>query len=317
MSISAIIPNFNHAPFLAARIESVLGQTYSNLECIILDDGSLDGSQDIIRSYAEKDKRVRQINFTSNSGNTFVQWNRGVREAKYDLIWIAESDDTADENMLDALLKSIDQDERIVLSFCQSKRVDAEGQVTGSWKDYTDGMTPDIFSQDFILAGTDYINKYLIHKNTIPNASAVLFRKSIYESIGGADEELPTNSDWLTWLKMCCIGHIAFVPEPLNLFRYHKGSVIAKDSISSSMRYREKYSGSMRMKFKQYLKTNGISLTNEAHVINDRFISWERGNEGLYMLGAKKFFTGWAKVLQASFYPVFQTGFIKKAISAK
>ena len=77
--VTVIIPNYNHAKFLPKRIESVLGQTYRDLEIIFLDDASTDNSLEIYERYAG-DTRLRAIFNASNSGSPFKQWQKGLAE---------------------------------------------------------------------------------------------------------------------------------------------------------------------------------------------------------------------------------------------
>ena len=93
--VSVIIPNYNHAPFLKERIDSVLNQTYDNFEVIILDDKSTDNSKEVIANYRGHSKISHIVYNEENSGSTFKQWQKGFSLAKGDYIWIAESDDVA------------------------------------------------------------------------------------------------------------------------------------------------------------------------------------------------------------------------------
>ena len=104
-TVSVIVPNYNHARYLRQRIESVLGQTYQDFEVILLDDCSTDESRSVLGEYA-KDPRVRIEFNEKNSGSTFKQWNKGVRLARGEYIWIAESDDYADTHAGEARFAS-------------------------------------------------------------------------------------------------------------------------------------------------------------------------------------------------------------------
>src|SRR5438034_11203510 len=88
LTVSVIIPNYNHARYLRKRIESVLTQTYQDFEVILLDDCSTDESRSIIGEY-RIDPRVRIELNEQNSGNTFKQWNKGVGLARGTYVWIA------------------------------------------------------------------------------------------------------------------------------------------------------------------------------------------------------------------------------------
>ncbi len=77
-TVSVIVPNYNHAPFLTGRIESILRQTFRDFELIILDDHSSDQSKQIISSYQGNPKVSNIIYNDSNSGSPFRQWNKGI-----------------------------------------------------------------------------------------------------------------------------------------------------------------------------------------------------------------------------------------------
>ena len=93
--VSIIVPNFNHAAFLKRRLDSIFQQTMQDFELIFLDDASTDSSLAVFEDYAHDSRVTRHVN-QDNSGNPFVQWNRGLEMAAGEYIWIAESDDFAD-----------------------------------------------------------------------------------------------------------------------------------------------------------------------------------------------------------------------------
>jgi glycosyltransferase involved in cell wall biosynthesis len=227
-TVSVIIPNYSHAPFLRQRIETVLGQTYQDFEVILLDDCSTDESRAIISEYAN-DPRIRIEFNDKNSGSTFKQWNKGVQLARGEYVWIAESDDYADERLLDELVSRLDSNPNTVFAYCRSGCVSEDGKVEG----FLDSFLRDLHSQkwtaDFWVDGHEECEKYLVHRNTVPSASAVLFRKKIYQQVGGADEKLVFCGDWKTWVSMALAGGgIAYTGEVLNYHRFHAMSVTSK-----------------------------------------------------------------------------------------
>lgn len=226
--VSVIIPNYNHARFLRLRVDSVLRQTFQDFEMILLDDNSTDESQSILASYAGN-PRVR-IEFNAvNSGSTFKQWNKGVRLARGEYVWIAESDDYADERLLEKLVSRLDSEPVAVLCYCRSWRVSGDGELRG----FLDSHLPDLGSEkwadDFCADGEDECRRYLIHCNTVLSASSVLFRREVYWRAGGADEKLVLCGDWKMWVSMALTGGaISYVGEPLNYYRFHDKSVSEK-----------------------------------------------------------------------------------------
>ena len=222
-TVSVIVPNYNHARFLPKRIESILGQTYQDFELILLDDCSEDESRSVLSAYAA-DARVRVEFNGANSGTPFKQWNKGVRMAQGKYVWIAESDDYADEGLLEHLVKLLETDEGVAYAYCRSWRTDENGEVDGLIDAFD---PPDLarWSRDFCSEGVDACRLYFVQTNIVANASAVVFRKSVYEAVGGADETLRLCGDWKLWAAMALRGKIGYVSEPLNYYRFHGGSV--------------------------------------------------------------------------------------------
>ena len=226
-TVSIIIPNYNHARFLPKRIESVLGQTFRDFELILLDDCSTDDSRSILSKYAD-DPRVRIEFNEKNSGSPFKQWNKGVRLARGEYVWIAESDDYADERLLEKLVARLDSEPSAAFSYCRSWLVSAEGEISGFLDSYLTDLDPLRWTADFWADGREECQNYLVHRNTVQNASAVLFRREVYERVGGADESLVLCGDWKLWAAMALMGRIAYLGEPLNYNRYHDTSVRVK-----------------------------------------------------------------------------------------
>jgi glycosyltransferase involved in cell wall biosynthesis len=227
--VSVIVPNYNHYNYLIERLECIFNQSYSNFEVILLDDCSSDKSQEILSDYAENQKVRHCVFNTSNSGNTFIQWNKGIELAKGEYIWIAESDDFCELNFLEELIQPFLQDSEIKLVYCQSNRVDEKGKTTGTWLNHTHNLDASLFLNNFVMDGNEFIERFLIYKNVIPNASAVLFSKNYAVQLGKLDMDpvIRTCGDWLFYLKLISNNKVAYISQPLNNFRYHSGSVIA------------------------------------------------------------------------------------------
>ncbi len=222
--VTVIIPNYNHSRFLEKRIQSVLNQTYQDFEIIYLDDASTDNSNEVFAKF-RGDKRIRTIYNQANSGSPFKQWNKGIREAKGEYVWIAESDDYADERLLAELVTRLDKYPKVGIAYCQSWKVDENDNILSSMLERTADLDEQRWKQDFVNEGKDECSRYLIFKCTVPNGSAVLIRRSVYEKVEGADENMKYTGDWILWVKMLLISDIAFVAQPLNYYRKHKNSL--------------------------------------------------------------------------------------------
>jgi len=227
-TVSIIVPNYNHARFLPRRMDSILRQTFQDFELILLDDCSCDNSRSILTQYAE-DPRVRIEFNEANSGSTFKQWNKGVRLAKGKYVWIAESDDYADSRLLERLVAVLAADPKIAFAYCRSRCVD-EADRPGVFVDVHLGYDPQRWATDFCDDGHDALRSYFWFYNPIANASAVVFRKNIYEQVGGADETLRYCGDWKLWAAMVLKGKLAYLCEPLNYYRFHGATVRSNSS---------------------------------------------------------------------------------------
>lgn len=219
-AVSVVVPNYNHAPYLRQRIDSILAQTYQDFELVLLDDASSDDSRAILREYGGE-PRVRMDFNEANSGSPFKQWNKGVGLARGEYVWIAESDDYADARLLRTLVALLEADRSVAFAYCRSWRV-REGVASG----YADYNLPDSsrWEADFCIDGAELFRRYFAYITPVPNASAVVFRKSVYESVGGADEALRLCGDWKVFGAMALRGKVAYSGLPLNYFRYHQNN---------------------------------------------------------------------------------------------
>lgn len=215
--ISVIIPNYNHAPYLEERIQSVLQQSLQNFEVIILDDNSTDNSRDIIRRYQDNEKVAHIIYNTQNSGSTFRQWRKGFQLARGKYIWIAESDDTAEYVFLETLIQCLYENPQAVLAYSNSLLIDKEGKECKGRNN-----TKPYWTKSFTLPGNTFIRKHLLMNNSIANASAVLFRKDVLKNI---PEYMYTCykacGDKMFWISLALQGDICYVSNKLNKFRQH------------------------------------------------------------------------------------------------
>jgi glycosyltransferase involved in cell wall biosynthesis len=227
--VSIILPNYNHARFLRQRIDSILEQTFRDFELIILDDFSTDESREIILDYATKDNRIRYDFNESNSGNPFRQWQKGVGMAERDWIWIAESDDFAALNLLERLLNKLDENKDAGIAYCQSNFVDQEGKITGNHRKNLSEIDSERWNRDFCLSGKEVLAKYMIILNIIPNASAVVFKKSLVEKVDWQEvQSYRLSGDRLFWAMLLDQTHLCFVADSLNYFRMGNSTVRSK-----------------------------------------------------------------------------------------
>jgi len=219
-TLSIIVPCYNHARFLPERLKSISEQSFSDFEIILLDDASTDNSQNVLRAYAGQEMRVSATLFNDeNGGCVNEQWRKGVRIAKGDFIWIAESDDVAAPDFLQVLLKQFKSFPEVGMAYCDSMIIDDSGKQHGGY-DYSHSEYQNRWQGDFVLDGKTFIKEHLVFRNVIPNASAVVFKK---ENLKAAlmQSNMKYCADYYCYTRLLSTSAIAYVSKPLNFFRAH------------------------------------------------------------------------------------------------
>ena len=239
--VSVIIPNYNHGKFLKTRIESILFQTYRNFEIIILDDCSSDSSREIIKGYAEKyPDLIRYVFNEKNSGNVFRQWKKGVQEAKGELIWICESDDSTSTEFLDKLVPYF-IDRSVMISFCKIQFIDQDGAKMEGLDGFREGAQPGIWDSKQVKPASYWFNGPFGVRNIIPNVGGCLIRnRPISEEIWSRAQEFKVLGDWYLYSELVEGGKIAYEPTAESYFRQH-GKNTSVTSFKTQRYYDEHY----------------------------------------------------------------------------
>jgi glycosyltransferase involved in cell wall biosynthesis len=222
--VSVIVPSFNHAPYLSWRLDSVLDQTWRDLDLLVLDDASTDDSMELLERYRER-PRVRIHRNEQNSGSVFRQWEAGLAMTDSEYVWMAESDDWADPRLVERLVAVLDRHPAVGVAYAQSWIADRTFAVTGDAVCWTEDLDPLRWRGDFVADGRDEIRRFLLVKNTIPNASAVLMRRRVVERVRPIDASFRLCGDWMHWVRMLTEADVAFVAEHLNFWRLQSSSV--------------------------------------------------------------------------------------------
>ena len=218
--VSVVVPNFNHRRFLPERLQSIFAQTHRNLEIIFLDDASTDGSLDYVRSL-KSPFPIRILPNEVNGGSVFRQWHRGITEARGEFVWIAESDDSCQPSLIEKLLAVAQRNSAIGIVYAQSRLIDEDGKDLGSLRVDTDEIDAERWRRDYVNSGRDEAARYLVVRNTIPNASACLFLRTALLEADLPSLQQRVCGDWMAYARICARHEVAFVAEELNLYRRH------------------------------------------------------------------------------------------------
>lgn len=285
--VSVIIPNFNHSRFLDERIHSVLNQTYTNYEIIILDDCSTDDSRKVIESYSSL-PCVSNIFFNEkNSGSPFKQWEKGFSHAKGELIWIAESDDSCSPHFLHEIINSFDKyGKECVVCFCQSVKIDTEGNR----------LSVEGLGKNAYFDGSKFVKKYLSKLNYISNASSAVFRKEVLTNVDSSYMDYRGCGDWVFWIEVCKNGNVAYINKPFNFFRQHLMSTTSQ-LLKSGGTEQEVIRVYKHMEQKGYLGMKEILHSKITHIYSLRygkqhgFYSKDKENKYIQQWGDNFFLT--------------------------
>src|SRR2546427_7996178 len=207
--VSVIIPNYNYGPYLPQALDSVLAQSYPHVEIVVVDDGSQDESESIIRSYGN---RVRSIN-QKNQGVSAAR-NRGARESTGELLAFLDADDVWLPAKLERQVELILCDPEIGLVHCGIEEINSEGT---SLRTFLDGM------QGWVSREMLRFNRSVI----IASGSTALVPRRTFEAVSGFDPKLSTSADWEFCYRVASRQRVGFIPEPLVKYRIHGSNMHA------------------------------------------------------------------------------------------
>lgn len=228
--VSVIVPNYNYAPYLDVRMESILNQTYPHFEVIILDDCSTDDSLAVLEKYRSHPKVAKVIVNETNSGSPFKQWEKGIREASGEIIWIAESDDTCSLDFL-ATLVPLYVAHDAVLTFCHSVLIDEQGQP------FRENRQMHQVTSDVSMDGKAFIQQYLAFKNEVQNASCAIFSKQAAMAIDRHYMDFKGAGDWFFWIQLAERGPVSFASAACNHYRLHRNTT--RQVVRSGLEFQE------------------------------------------------------------------------------
>ena len=213
--VSVIVPNYNHAPYLKQRIDSILSQSFQDFELILLDDLSTDNSREVLESYRH-DPHVSHIVFNDkNGGSPFAQWNKGIELASGEWIWIAESDDWASPDFLETMIDALKSHPTCGISYA---RVHYMRDGKEAWETKCSGKIIE-------YNGHDFISNTLLFGNEIVNVSAVLFERKLYDKIEhNLYNKMRLCGDWMFYTQICRNTNVLLVDRQLSFYRMHSSN---------------------------------------------------------------------------------------------
>ena len=206
--VSVCVPSYNHSRFLAQTLDSILSQTYLDLEIIIVDDGSTDNSFEIAQRYqSEHPSKIRLYTHANNQNlGTSETVNAAFAKVRGEYWMGLPSDDLLHPNKIERQVQFLDQHKDIGWVYSYANYIDDTGELL-------QGLFGEDISRDAAPV------EAMIRGNRVPGMTA-LMRRSISEKVGLHDASL-VYSDWHYWVRMTAAAKVGFINEPLVYYRVH------------------------------------------------------------------------------------------------
>ena len=220
--VSVIVASYNHAEYLVQRMDSLINQTYQDIEVLVIDDCSTDNSIEVLRRY-QANPKVKLIIREKNGGWVAVS-NQGVELSAGEFVIFANCDDACDLRMIERLVEGMRVNPTAGISYSRSLMIDENGENIGD--DFLGReQSFRIKCDSDILLTKKEMSRFLLDSCVIPNLSAALFRKACFTSVGGFTKDYRVCSDWDLFFRIVARHDVAYIAEPLNQFRQHETTI--------------------------------------------------------------------------------------------
>ena len=231
--ISILVPSYRHQDFLKKRISSIFSQSYVNFEVIVIDDGSTDGSHEMITELKQQ-YNFRYIRNIRNSGTPFSSWEKICDIALGEYIWICESDDFAASNFLQSVVERLIFNPQAVLAYSHSFVIDEHDEIIGDTQSYfKDFWQSNLWEADFSEQGPLMLQRYQLLGQIVPNMSSAVIRIDAFrKSISSQLKKFKLTGDWMFIGNVLQFGDVEFLSEKLNYFRKHEDT--SRQTVSSA-----------------------------------------------------------------------------------
>lgn len=203
--VTVVIPAYNAERHVEAAIESVLAQTARDIEIIVVDDGSMDGTAKVVQRYGPSVRNLRQ----ENSG-VAVARNRGISESRAKYVAFLDADDTWRPDKLEKQVEALRRRPEYRACHTAYALVDDQLRPLGI------GRSPrrSIILEDLILRG-----------NVVGSICSVLCARELFDAVGGFDPALSQCADWDMWIRLGNLTDFLYLDEPLVTYRQHASNM--------------------------------------------------------------------------------------------
>jgi len=204
--VSICVPTYNRKDFLKETLDSIFAQTYTDYEVVIVDDGSTDGTDDMLKNLGLPIRYYRQ----ENQGDAAAR-NKLIELAQSEYITFIDSDDLLIHDAIEKMMNVMEAEGGKVIVYGPYQRIDQDGNIYGRYK-----------RKQY----SGYITKYLF-QNIFVYSCGSMFPKKVLETAGGFDSSLPVCSDYDLWIRLSLKYSFVALEEPTFKRRRHTGNISA------------------------------------------------------------------------------------------
>jgi glycosyltransferase involved in cell wall biosynthesis len=205
--VSAVIPTYNYARYVAGAVESVLAQSFDDLEIVVVDDGSIDETADTLDPFAERIRYIRQ----EHRGLAAAR-NTGIRVARGPYVAFLDSDDLWLPEKVSVQIARLDGDPAVGLVYGEAALFTETSPGTATlhsyWAHHPSGK----------------ILPWLVRQNVVPSPTPMV-RRELFDQVGSFDETLSACEDWDMWIRIAQVSEFAYVDRVLAKYRVHAANM--------------------------------------------------------------------------------------------
>ena len=265
--VSVCIPAYNNAGYIKDTIESILSQTYKNLELVVVDDNSSDNTWEVISSIP--DGRLKVFRNEENLGMA-GNWNRCMSLTRGEFVKLICADDRIDRDAIEREALAMIKNPSVVLVESDTRLMNTQGKVNGTFRRYP---------KSGLVDGKKLAKASLMIKDFYGAPVNNLMRRSAFEAAGGFDGSFTYILDFDLWLSMSCLGDVYIIHQPLNTF------CVRNDSNTGVMinEKREVYVAEHRRLLEKHARIGKVSLTPRQIERSVRIRRFRNNLVGIYL----------------------------------
>lgn len=211
LSVSVVIPTHNRKELLPRAIQSVLNQTYPVKEINVISDGSIDGTDEVMKEFCASNEKIRFYSYSPSKGGNYAR-NCGIKMSTGDVVAFLDDDDEWHKEKIQLQVSMMKSDRQIGLV------------CTGTNKVFVEQNTCNVY----IPPATYDCKKEILLRNCIGSTTTVMIRRELFDKVGGFDEKLPALQDYDMWVRICQITKVGVVKQPcVEYYNYESGGQIS------------------------------------------------------------------------------------------